>query len=360
MSKKELSFKEGYEVLILDSLSHGWQELLEEIEKLAKSKYNGNTFRAWAEGTSKQRKLTHAIIHAPIHIIATMRVKTEWVIETNEKGKSAPRKIGLTPEQGKGIEYEFDMLMEIDQTHTAIVTKDRSGKFQDTDIHKPNADFGRELAQWLNDGIEAPAPVQTQEPETTADKCAVILAEIEQIMPIKSLSGDEDGMYREWIENAVKVGDFVSLQNVLNRIKAKQPAKPTATELQVSCSNLLKELIAKSIDSYGDETRRHNSFLKHLGPDTLKECQDVDKLTTYLSHLQSKLNPVADIFDKPAETGTLSKTALALETEKRKAIDHINALPLDESMGEHYRNQITKAKTLKAVADIMTEVKETT
>lgn len=33
----------GYAVLIIDSLSHAWQELLEEIDKLAKAKYRGNT-----------------------------------------------------------------------------------------------------------------------------------------------------------------------------------------------------------------------------------------------------------------------------------------------------------------------------
>ena len=41
----------GYEVLIIDSLSHAWQELLVEIDRLAKAKYRGNSLCAWSEGT---------------------------------------------------------------------------------------------------------------------------------------------------------------------------------------------------------------------------------------------------------------------------------------------------------------------
>ena len=36
----------GYSVLIIDSLTHAWQDLLEEVEKLANAKYRGNTWSA--------------------------------------------------------------------------------------------------------------------------------------------------------------------------------------------------------------------------------------------------------------------------------------------------------------------------
>lgn len=148
----------GYNVLIIDSLSHAWQELLEEVEKLAQAKYKGNTWSAWSEGTPRQRKLIDAILNFPGHIIATSRSKTEW---TNEKdpntGKNKPVRVGLAPEQGKGIEYEFDLLMEINTEHFATVLKDRTGKYQDQFIEKPDEKFGHELAEWLASGI-APQP----------------------------------------------------------------------------------------------------------------------------------------------------------------------------------------------------------
>lgn len=146
----------GYAVLVIDSLSHGWQTLLEEVEKLAKAKYRGNTWSAWSEGTPLQRKLVQAILGFPGHVIATMRSKTEWTTVDDGRGKKSPQRVGLAPEQGKNVEYEFDLLVEISTEHVANVIKDRTGKFQDKLIDKPGEDFGKQLAAWLADGV---APV---------------------------------------------------------------------------------------------------------------------------------------------------------------------------------------------------------
>lgn len=142
----------AYEVLIIDSLSHAWQELLTEIDRLAKSKFKGNTWSAWSEGTPKQKQLVEAILEYPGHVIVTMRSKTEWVQEQSDNGKSKPVRVGLAPEQGKGIEYEFDLLMEISTDHVGTILKDRTGKYQDVTIDKPGEDFGKDLAAWLADG----------------------------------------------------------------------------------------------------------------------------------------------------------------------------------------------------------------
>jgi hypothetical protein len=50
-------------------------------------------------------------------------------------------------------EYEFDLLVEFTQTHQAVVTKDRTGKFQDETIDKPGEDFGVALYGWLNSRV---------------------------------------------------------------------------------------------------------------------------------------------------------------------------------------------------------------
>jgi hypothetical protein len=157
----------GYEVLVIDSLSHGWQTLLEEVEKLAKAKYRGNTWSAWSEGTPIQRKLVQAILGYPGHVIGTMRSKTEWTTVDNN-GKKTPQRVGLAPEQGKGVEYEFDLLVEISTDHIANVIKDRTGKFQDKLIDKPGEDFGQQLAAWLSDGLPSPV-APAPEPAKTAD-----------------------------------------------------------------------------------------------------------------------------------------------------------------------------------------------
>lgn len=143
----------GYDVLIVDSLSHAWAELLEEVDRLARAKYGGNTWSAWSEGTPKQKRLIRAILSYPGHFIATMRAKTEWTVSTDDRGKVRPVRVGLAPEQGKGIEYEFDMLMMVADSHEATIIKDRTGKFQDK-VLIVDEDFGRELRAWLEQGEE--------------------------------------------------------------------------------------------------------------------------------------------------------------------------------------------------------------
>jgi len=142
----------GYDVLIIDSLTHGWHDLLQEVERIARAKFGGNTWAAWSEGTPLQRAMVDAILRFDGHIIATMRTKTEWIIVKDAKGRDKPERIGLAPEQGKGIEYEFDMLMEINAAHYATVTKDRTtGRCQDKSF-VPDENFGIELTDWLTAG----------------------------------------------------------------------------------------------------------------------------------------------------------------------------------------------------------------
>jgi hypothetical protein len=153
----------GYDVLVIDSLTHAWQELLQEVDKIASAKYRGNTWSAWSEGTPKQRQLIDSILDFPGHVIATMRSKTEWTTEKDSRtGKDRPVRVGLAPEQGKGIEYEFDLLLELSVDHVANVIKDRTGKFQDRMIEKPGQKFGGELLAWLqNDALPEQQPRPT-------------------------------------------------------------------------------------------------------------------------------------------------------------------------------------------------------
>jgi len=143
---------EKYDVLIIDSFSHAWQELLEEVDRIAKVKYHGNSWAAWSEGTPLQKQLRNSILTFQGHLIVAMRSKTEWMHSKDDKGKTKITRVGLTPEQGKNIEYEFDFLVNITQDHFAHVIKDRTGVYQDKIIEKPGKELGVEFFEWLNDG----------------------------------------------------------------------------------------------------------------------------------------------------------------------------------------------------------------
>ena len=158
---------EGYDGLVIDSLSHAWSSLIEDVERIAKAKYRGNTWSAWSEGTPKQRRLVNAIMAYPGHIWATMRSDTAWEQEKDSRtGKTKPVKVGLKPQQGKGIEYEFDFLLGITPEHVATVEKGPR-LFQDKIIETPCEDFGKELVEWLSSGAAAvPQEKDTNVPVT--------------------------------------------------------------------------------------------------------------------------------------------------------------------------------------------------
>lgn len=141
-----------YDVLIIDSLTHAWDELLDEVNIIAKSKFGGNSWSAWSEGTPKQRQFIKSLLNFNGHLIVTMRSETTWEVQENDKGKKVPVRIGTAPKQGKSIEYEFDMLININQDHSAYVLKDRSANYQDACIEIIDEKLGRNLKQWLSEG----------------------------------------------------------------------------------------------------------------------------------------------------------------------------------------------------------------
>jgi len=136
----------GYETIIIDSLSHAWFAELEMA---------GGNFNNWKNVRPLERKLIDALTGSSSHIIATMRSKTEWVMEENSKGKPSPKKIGTSPLQTSGIEYEFDVAGEMDYNHMLFVSKSRCPELSDKSFLNP----GKEVADILKNWIHVPPAV---------------------------------------------------------------------------------------------------------------------------------------------------------------------------------------------------------
>lgn len=74
--------KAGYDVLIIDSASHEWNGsggCIDINDALAAARFKGNTWSAWSETTPRHRAFLDSMMQSPLHIIATMRSKTETV-----------------------------------------------------------------------------------------------------------------------------------------------------------------------------------------------------------------------------------------------------------------------------------------
>lgn len=148
----------GYDVVVIDSISHEWTGaggILDIHDRICRSGKGGNSYTAWADVTPRHNALLDAILRAPIHIIATLRSKTEYVLQ-DVGGKSVPRKLGMAPVQRDGLEYEFTTVLDVAlDRHLATATKDRTGLFDGADPAPLTAETGRRLLDWLNDGAPA-------------------------------------------------------------------------------------------------------------------------------------------------------------------------------------------------------------
>lgn len=147
----------GYTTIIIDSLSHAWAGdggLLDKQGKIADSGA-ANGYAAWRKVTPEHNALVDAMLQSPCHIIATMRAKQEYVLETNDKGKQVPRKVGMAPVQRDGMEYEFTVMLDVDMNHIASASKDRTSLF-DGRYFKIDQKTGQEMLEWLETGADGP------------------------------------------------------------------------------------------------------------------------------------------------------------------------------------------------------------
>ena len=170
----------GYEVIVIDSMSHEWAASGGVLDKKADfDRQKGEKWGNWQDAKKPHALFKEAWLQAPIHVVATMRSKMEYVLETNDKGKQVPRKVGLAPIQDGDSEYEFGVAFEIDRdSHLATAAKDRTGLF-DGRSFPLNEAVGQELAAWLAsgaqpstsnapDGKDQPCGTATQAPATAA------------------------------------------------------------------------------------------------------------------------------------------------------------------------------------------------
>lgn len=161
----------GYDILVIDSISHEWDGeggILSRKE--AADARGGNQWTNWRPFTKEHGEFTAKILSAPIHIIATMRSKQDYVLEENAKGKSAPKKVGMKAVQREGAEYEFTFNLDVQMDHRAKASKDRTGLFGDGlwDLRDPKT--GKMLVDWLKSAKPDPLDEAIDE----ADKVALV------------------------------------------------------------------------------------------------------------------------------------------------------------------------------------------
>ena len=151
----------AYDVLIIDSATHFWNGVLEHKHQL--DKRGGNSFTNWNEANKNYELMLRAILFSKIHVIACMRSKMEYVLEQNNKGKHVPHKVGMAPIMRDGVEYEFTTVFDLDTSHQALASKDRTQMFTDN-LFLITEETGTQFRNWLNlqEDTDTKAPVADQ------------------------------------------------------------------------------------------------------------------------------------------------------------------------------------------------------
>jgi hypothetical protein len=136
----------GMEVIILDSVTHEWEYLLDFHSNL-----QGNSFTNWGKVTPRHSAFVQKMLQSPCHIIATMRTKQDYVI-SERNGRMVPEKVGLKSVQRDGMDYEFTLVFDLDSKNNAVASKDRTGLFYGQTEHRLSVETGKRLMDWCATG----------------------------------------------------------------------------------------------------------------------------------------------------------------------------------------------------------------
>ena len=156
----------GAKVLVVDSLSHAWEGVggvLEFVDNVAKRQKTANSFQAWREGTPLQNELVDGLLALKCHLVCTMRSKMEYA-QQSDGGKTRVVKLGMGAIQRNGIEYEFDIVLEMDLEHDCTVGKTRFPELSGQVFRKPDEKFSKKLFDIV--GGADPNPVAFTSPQT--------------------------------------------------------------------------------------------------------------------------------------------------------------------------------------------------
>lgn len=155
----QAAVKGGADVIVIDSISHEWDGKGGCLELQAKL---GGKYQDWAKVTPLHNDFVNAILQSPVHVIVTTRKKQDYALEQNERGKPAPKKVGMKEIQRDGFEYELTINFDVDISHFAVASKDRTGLFMPRGPFMIEAGIGKELITWANSG----APEVTVDPKS--------------------------------------------------------------------------------------------------------------------------------------------------------------------------------------------------
>lgn len=140
----DMCLAEGFQYIVIDSLTKFWDGPGGAIDMHNKA---GGRYQDWAKITPIWDAMLQKIVHAPAHIIATLRKKQDYAMD-DSGGKLKVQKVGMKSIIRDGAEYEVSAALDLNMNHAAEINKDRTGIFEQICPAVLNPDHGKMLRDW--------------------------------------------------------------------------------------------------------------------------------------------------------------------------------------------------------------------
>ncbi|WP_063813557.1 ATP-binding protein [Nocardia anaemiae] len=218
---------QGFTTLIIDSWSHYWMGQDGMLEQVDRRKSGSNSFSGWKEANPDERRMVEAMLTFPGHLIVTMRTKTEYVVDEDGRGRSVPRKVGTRPVQREGLEFEFDIVADLDLRNNLHISKTRLPFLTNQVIPTPGAELANEIADWLDGGEDVPTVAEFRQrilDVESMDQLRAVYLEIESYRMLGAPTVDLEGSattLRELI---------VAIKTAMEAVDAKQAGRHDSAE----------------------------------------------------------------------------------------------------------------------------------
>jgi hypothetical protein len=136
---------------------------------------------------------------------------------------------------------------------------------------------------------------------------------------------------------AAVIIDTIPVETEINEVPVIEEIPVDIIEIKKAICGMLTKMVESNIDGFADETRRKNSFIKHLNSATVSDCQDLNALIQYHDHLAAKMRTDA----KPT-----------IKQRQDKLIEKLNSMEITLEELQHWSEKVQTATRNAALDEV--------